>query len=177
MNATGSTIVIMASLLRTCFQNEDPYTLAGCGRDRFLVAAIANYTNTVTVLRKEKRRTMRTRVFVVPLFAANLRRVLWPAATPLLFPSSLFSSFFLSLSFHCRYNLFFPENVLPTVISVINDRPLTTRFILDHRFVSKGKDRLPRQMWDLVPGQRISSARFCTVTRLAFTYMATFSRH
>lgn len=144
MNATGSTIVIMASLLRTCFQNEDPYTLAGCGRDCFPVAAIANYTTLSCARRSGAQWGLE---YLLCRCLQPICRVLWPAATPLLFPSSLFSSLLL-----LPVQPFFPENVLPTVISVINGRPLTTRFILDHRFVSKGKDRLRRQMWDLVPG-------------------------
>lgn len=115
---------------------------------------------------------MRTRVFVVPLFAANLPRALTcsdSSSTP------LFTFFRLCLSISLSIagtTFFFPENVLPTVISVINGRPLTTRFILDQRFVSKGKDRLWRQMWDLVPGQRISSTiLYCdTVSLYIRTY-------
>lgn len=61
----------------------------------------------------------------------------------------------LSFPLRCRHHLFFsPKNALPTVINVINGRPLTTRFILDQRFVSRGEDRLRGQMWNLVPGQR-----------------------
>jgi len=107
-------------------------TLAGCG-------PLFRSRDPRTVLREEQR-TMRTRVFVVPLFAANLpRRFDLQRLLSLLFPSSLFFSF----PFPSRCDLFLPKNALPTVISVINGRPLTTRFILDHRFVSRpGTDRL-----------------------------------
>jgi len=64
-------------------------TLAGCG-------PLFRSRDPRTVLREEQR-TMRTRVFVVPLFAANLpRRFDLQRLLSLLFPSSLF--FFPSLS-------------------------------------------------------------------------------
>lgn len=137
-----ATIVIMASLLRTCFQNEDPYlggvrlAFPGWQTTRYCPARSSVYNEDSSICC----------VVVCSQSAAcfDLQR--------LLFYSPL--HFFPSLSFCCRHYLFFPKNALPTVISVINGRPLTTRFILDHRFVSRGKDRLPGQMWNLVPGQR-----------------------
>lgn len=75
---------------------------------------------------------MRTRVFVVSLFVANLPRALTRSPLqPPSFPS--FAQFFLP-SLSRATTRPFPENALPTVISVINGRPLTTRFIFDRLF-------------------------------------------
>jgi hypothetical protein len=77
---------------------------------------------------------MRTRVFVVAVVCSqsaasrfDLQRLLSPLLSPL--------HFFFPFPFPSRGDLFLPKNALPTVISVINGRPLTTRFILDQRFV------------------------------------------
>lgn len=119
------------------------------------------------VLREEKRRTMRTRVFVVPLFAANLPRALTCSDS-----SSIPLFTFFPLSFCCRIlQPFFPENVLPTVISVINGRPLTTRFILDHRFIDRRGKIDSGDRCGILFQVKGSRRRFCTVTQLAYGYI------
>jgi len=121
-------------------------------RARFSVVREYREWHRYRVPREEDRRTMRTRVFVVSLFAANLPRALTCSDS---FSIPLFTFFSLSFSLPLSFSFFpyplsawsfFPKNALPTVISVINGHPLTTRFILDHRFVSREKDRFRGQM-------------------------------
>lgn len=151
-----ATIVIMASLLRTCFQNEDSYL--GGVRPAFPCSRGVSRTAQIPCPARgaQAHNEVSSICCVVVCSQSAARFDLQRDSSSI----SLFTFFppFLSFAFsppqRCRHDLFFPKNALPTVISVINGRPLTTRFILDRRFVSRGKDRLRGQMWDLVPGQR-----------------------
>lgn len=119
----SAAIVIMVSLLRTCFQNEDPYLSGPLFRSR----------DPRTALR------VPAQCGLEYLLCRCLQPICCTALTCSERLLSLLSPLhFFSFPFPSRRDLFLPKNALPTVISVINGHPLTTRFILDHRFVSRG---------------------------------------
>jgi len=125
-----ATIVIMASLLRTCFQNEDPYL--GGMRSAFPGSQTTRHCPARSSAHNEDSSICCVVVCSQSAACFDLQR--------LLFYSPL--HFFLPLFFSLRrrhYLFFFPKNALPTVISVINGRPLTTRFILDHTDLYRGE--------------------------------------
>lgn len=156
----------MASLLRTCFQNEDPYTLAGCGRDRFPVAAIANYT-TLSCARRSGAYNEDSSICCAVVCSQSaacfdLQRLLF--YSPLhFFPLSF------SLSFYCRYNLFFPKTCSRQLLALL----MAVHWQLDSSSITdlyrRGKIDSGDRCGILfqVKGSR---RRFCTVTRLAYTY-------
>lgn len=117
-----------------------------------------------TVLREEKRRTMRTRVFVVPLFAANLPRALTcsdSSSIPLF-------TFFLSPSI-AGTTFFSPKTCSRQLLALL----MAVHWQLDSSSITdlyrRGKIDSGDRCGILfqVKGSR---RRFCTVTRLAYTY-------
>lgn len=118
-----------------------------------------------TVLREEKRRTMRTRVFVVPLFAANPRALTCSDSSSI----PLFT-FFLSLSIAVFYNLFSSKTCSRQLLALL----MAVHWQLDSSSITdlyrRGKIDSGDRCGILfqVKGSR---RRFYTVTRLTYTYI------